>query len=232
MDPEELRVTSLMPYRLIRSRRRTLILQIRQDAELVVRAPNRLSLKAINSFIRKKIAWIERKQREVRESPRERYQPCFSEGSLFYYLGRSVPLVLEAEGRDLKFDGERFLLPCGSGDQARSFFETWYRNQARQEIVARVKCVSHETGLKPSGIRITGARTRWGSCGPSGTLNFSWRLIMAPLDVIDYVITHELVHLVHRNHSPRFWGHVEKLCPGTSACREWLRKNGRSLMAW
>jgi predicted metal-dependent hydrolase len=96
-------------------------------------------------------------------------------------------------------------------------------------ISERVNIYSAKHGFAPKQVKITSARTRWGSCSPDGTLNFTWRLVMAPLDVIDYVVVHELVHLRVKNHSRKFWKAVEEIMPGWRLQRKWLREHGEKL---
>ncbi|MEE8638122.1 MAG: M48 family metallopeptidase [Candidatus Margulisiibacteriota bacterium] len=101
-----------------------------------------------------------------------------------------------------------------------------WRELARNRIPERCKYFSDLTGLRPRSIRITEANKRWGSCGARGGLNFSWRLILAPPEVIDYVIVHELVHLVERNHSKHFWRRVAEVLPDYKIHRRWLKVKG------
>ena len=105
----------------------------------------------------------------------------------------------------------------------------WYMQEAEKEIHSRCMWFSMMTGYSPSSVRITDARRRWGSCTYKGGLNFSWRLIQAPLEIVDYVIVHELVHLRQPDHSPKFWAKVEALMPDYKRRREWLRENERLL---
>jgi predicted metal-dependent hydrolase len=96
-------------------------------------------------------------------------------------------------------------------------------------ISDRVKIFSDQYGFAPKRVRISSAKTRWGSCSPDGTLNFTWRLVMAPLDVVDYVVVHELVHLRVKDHSEKFWREVEKVLPEYRVQRTWLRTHGEKL---
>jgi len=106
--------------------------------------------------------------------------------------------------------------------------EEW-RRVAREKIIERCRYFSELTGYRPARIRITSARGRWGSCGAKGTVNFSWRLALTPDEVIDYVVVHELAHLVERNHSARFWRRVEEVIPAHRLHRRWLRQNDHLL---
>ncbi|MFH1683961.1 MAG: YgjP-like metallopeptidase domain-containing protein [Candidatus Margulisiibacteriota bacterium] len=101
-----------------------------------------------------------------------------------------------------------------------------YRRLACRIIPERVKYYSELTGLQPGLVKISNARKRWGSCGSKGTINISWRLMLMPAEVIDYVVVHELVHLVERNHSRRFWRRVAEIIPDYKLHRRWLRRHG------
>ena len=129
----------------------------------------------------------------------------------------------------LQFSGERFRLAQGSQARAAEVFSAWYRQQARRVIEERVKWYATRFGLKYSAVRISSARTRWGSCSSRGSLSFTWRLVIAPLEVIDYVVAHELAHLRVRNHSPAFWREVESILPDYKVRQKWLKTNGKSL---
>ena len=106
----------------------------------------------------------------------------------------------------------------------------WLREEARRASVAAVDRHAAKLGLKPGRISLRDPRSRWGSCTASGDLMFSWRLIMAPSAVFDYVVAHEVAHLAELNHSPRFWAVVRAALPGLiKAARDWLRRNGAAL---
>jgi predicted metal-dependent hydrolase len=113
--------------------------------------------------------------------------------------------------------------------EAPAVFEAWYRAQARRLISERVKHYAARNGFAYKRVSITRAKTRWGSCGSGGTLNFSWRLVLAPLEIIDYVVVHELAHLEVKNHSSVFWEKVEALMPDYKERRKWLKDNGQAL---
>jgi hypothetical protein len=162
--------------------------------------------------------------------PAEPGPKTYSQGELFYYLGESIPLSIVPSGSPaLRLEGGRFLLARPYQGRAAEVFAAWYRRQARQVIGERLAAWAGEHGLVYGSLRITSAQRRWGSCGPKGTLNFSWRLVMAPPEVIDYVIIHELAHLEIRNHSPLFWQRVAQMMPDYKRQVAWLKANGRKL---
>jgi len=120
------------------------------------------------------------------------------------------------------------------GDPARVGLrvQSWLKLRARHEITQRAEAFADETRLEFARITLRDTRSRWGSCSASGGLNFSWRLVMTPPDVLDYVVAHEVAHLEHMNHGPEFWGLVEQLVPDRNAPRRWLRKQGPRLLRY
>jgi hypothetical protein len=214
--------------RLIRSRRRTIALIVERDGSLTVRAPNCAPRKEIDAFVREQLGWIERTRERYRSKPQPRKRE-FVEGERFPFLGREYELRLVRPQRPaLKFE-DGFTLGASAQPSSEQVFIRWYRDQALRVISKRVKAFAEAHGLSPGKIKITSARTRWGSCSPDGTLNFSWRLVLAPLEVIDYVVVHELAHLRVRSHSRKFWRTVEQILPGYHIQRKWLRENGDTL---
>lgn len=213
---------------LIRSRRKTIAILIQRDGKVIVRAPLRASLKAINAFVESKSAWIiEKKALAAQYVPAPARQ--FTNGEKFWLLGKHIPLrIVDGQRAALRL-GEEFLLARKAQPHARGFFERWYKAQALGVLSERVNLFAVQHGFRYEKLRISSARTRWGSCSSRGTLSFSWRLVMAPPEVIDYVVIHELAHLRVKNHSPAFWAEVARLMPGYKSSREWLRKNGRFL---
>ena len=214
---------------LIRSKRRSISLEINQDGRLTVRAPHHAADEEISSLINSKKTWIIEKQNQAFKKMQEAPPKHFVEGEQFLYLGKSYPLeFIEKQPVPLVLNG-RFLLAAGKQANALQVFEKWYRQQAAQVIKPRTAALAEQNGFSYKIIRINGARTRWGSCGPKGSLNFPWRLVMAPGEVIDYVIVHELVHLRVRNHSRRYWHSVKEIMPDYKERLNWLHDNGHRL---
>jgi len=212
--------------RIIRSKRRTVALIVEYDGSVTVRAPMRLAESAIQEFAEKHVNWVEKKKAEMRAvvpAQSKQYQP----GETFLYLGREYSLeVVPAQRKKLILE-DRFKIAESALGNAELVFQKWYRQQASLLIPKRVKFFAENHQLHYEKIKITSARTRWGSCSPKNTLNFSWRLMLTPLDVIDYVIIHELAHTVHHNHSKRFWNLVEKFLPDYKERRKQLRQYGQ-----
>ncbi|HVP97432.1 SprT family zinc-dependent metalloprotease [Methanoregula sp.] len=221
-------MTPLRPDRIIRSHRRTVSLEITPDAGLVVRAPLRAPETWIQEIIEEKRTWIEKKVAEMKSRP-DPGTRSFAAGEQFLFLGKPFALAVLAGSdagitlADRLYIGELQLPEC------KKLLQAWYTRKAAEILPVRVAGVAAILDYVPKKIRITDARRRWASCSSTGTLSFSWRLVLAPPEVIDYVVVHELVHLRQPDHSDRFWAKVEKAMPDYREHREWLRTNERML---
>jgi predicted metal-dependent hydrolase len=214
---------------IVRSKRKTLALIVKPDGSLTVRAPLRASEKSIREFIEQHAEWIRKKQAEALASlptvPRQ-----YVAGEMFMYLGNAYPLeIVKEQKKPLLLDGN-FRLAASVQSNVKLVFERWYRGQAKQILAERVDLYASQYGFQYKKVGITSARTRWGSCSADRALNFSWRLILTPMEAVDYVVVHELAHTVFHNHSRKFWKKVEKIMPDYKERRKWLRKNGQQLL--
>ncbi len=227
-DGEQRRSPVAGTYVLVRSRRRTVGLEVRPDATLVVRAPVRTPVWFVESLLREKAGWIEDKLAKARNHVSLLPRHDFLTGEHFPYLGREWPVAVFAfQSQPLSFDpATGFTLDMAAFDRGEVVFEKWYRAQARKLLSERIQYYAPLVGVSVPHLRITGAERRWGSCSTSGTVSFAWRLIMAPMDVVDYVVVHELAHLREMNHSARFWTVVASILPDYDTRRHWLKDHG------
>ena len=213
---------------IIRSKRRTIAIIVHRDGKVVVRAPLKTPDRLIRAFIESKSGWIDEKKALLAKHV-DLPVKKFTGGEKFLLLGREYPLrLVESQKTALTFRDD-FFLSKKALPGAQAVFEKWYRAKAREILTERVTFYAQKFGLRYEKIRISSARTRWGSCSNRGTLSFTWRLIMAPLEVVDYVVLRELAHLKVKNHSPVFWAEVAKMLPDYKRRRAWLKKNGRFL---
>ncbi|MCX6741544.1 MAG: SprT family zinc-dependent metalloprotease [Candidatus Parcubacteria bacterium] len=210
--------------RIIRSRRKSIALVVSPEATLIVRAPMRVSLEYIKDLISRKRLWIERKKKQVLKNGAPVKAKEFTDGEEFLYLGEIYKLKIET-GKEIKL-ADYLSFPEKYLTKPRAKMIEWYKQKAREEIVRRVEFFSRLTRWNFKSISITSAQSRWGSCGIKGSINFAWKLVMAPLSVIDYVVVHELAHTVERNHSVGFWNKVEAVLPDYKTRQKWLRNNG------
>lgn len=215
--------------RLVRARRKTIALVVRPDGTLEVRAPAQMPDADIRAFVEKHADWVRKHQKRAQKAappPPKRYQ----EGEKFLFLGQAFPLrIVPRQRAALKLEQGEFRLAQSALPKAEEAFIRWYKAQAALMIALRLEALAGKHGFKYQKIRISSARTRWGSCSAKGTLSFTWRLVMAPPAVIDYVLLHELTHTKIPNHSKAFWAQVEKLMPDYKKHRLWLKQNGKML---
>lgn len=212
--------------KIVRSKRRTVGLQVARDATLIVRAPELTSMDIIEKIVSKKADWILSKLEYVRKTYAQPSEKEFVNGEGFLYMGETYRLHIVPDQQVPVYFDKAFYLADSSVGSAREVFLRWYRDQAHEVLMRRADWYAHKAGFEYRRIQITDARKRWGSCSHNGNLNFSWRLVMAPLRVIDYVIAHELAHLKHKSHSTEFWNTVAVLIPGYESSIEWLKRNG------
>jgi predicted metal-dependent hydrolase len=214
--------------KIIRSRRRTISLEVTPAAALIVRAPLRASAAYIEETIRKKSSWILRKMDEMKQRP---VSACheYTEGELFLYLGRAYPMSIVDDEKITIERSDQLYVSRSLMSDIPTQLRRWYVEEAKKEIPSRCMWFSMKTGHVPASIRITNARQRWGSCTPRGGLNFSWRLIQAPPEIIDYVVVHELVHISQPDHSKKYWNKVREIMPDYGRRRKWLRENEQLL---
>lgn len=217
-------------YRIIRSPRRTRIaLRIAADGAVEIAAPANVPQAVLDEFCRDDHPLIKR----LFERAANRVQPPalkFEEDGLFWLLGREYPLHLSNRARI--FDGSRFVVPRGSEADIRGALELLYRELAQSYFTKRMKVLAERTGVAPEALRISSTSGRWGSRSSSGTIALSWKLLQCPSELVDYVICHELAHILEMNHSPKFWRVVEKFCPDYRRLRVELVRFSRRLPVW
>ena len=214
--------------KIIRSKRKSIALEIGRDAKLIVRAPLRANLKFIEAIVKSKSNWIFQKQLQFKEKYSLVKDKKFISDEEFLYLGNLYKLRYRKSHVTLDLE-KHFYLSDKYENSAKAVFQYWYKEKAYEKLLERTVLFANQAGFTFNKIKISNARGRWGSCSYNGNINFSWRLIMAPLEVLDYVVVHELSHLKHRDHSSRFWNRVASIMPDYRIHRQWLKNNGHLL---
>jgi predicted metal-dependent hydrolase len=215
-------------YELIRARRRSIGFMI-DDRGLRVSAPRWITLGQIESAVQEKSRWIVRKLIEWREHAqrRERLAVRWEPGGTVTHLGRPLTLCPEPHARGVRLEtdqGLRIGLPPGASPaQMQDAVQAWLQKQARQIFGERLAHWCPLLGVQPARWQLSSARTRWGSCTAEGAVRLNWRLIHFPLEIIDYVIVHELAHLRELNHGPQFWATVQSVLPEFEVARRQLK---------
>jgi hypothetical protein len=202
-----------------------------EGVEVVV--PRRFPEREVEPFVREKSAWIERTLRRFAESALEVPPPVIADGGVVPYLGERLELRVEAEpGRVRPYvkrraGGLHVALPPDSS--LPETLERWYRRRAAIEIPPLLDAACARASVSYARLSIRGQRTRWASCSSSGTMSFNWRLLLAPAEILEYVVEHEVAHLEVHDHSPRFWGLLASRCPNWREHEGWLRRHGHAL---
>lgn len=231
-----------IPYTLVRSSRaKRLTVKIGEPSGLEVVVPMKTAISSVPRFLREKENWIVKHVQELEQ--RRAAQPKIEDGGTIEVVGvkkqirifptrKPRPHVKEA--RTLEFDdatdtayyGEpEILIYANSPAAARAALEKHLRKEAAQHFADRTATLAQEMGTTYNRITIKGQKTRWGSCSRQKNLNFNWRLVMAPPQVIDSIIYHELAHTIHMNHGKRFYTLLEQFCPDHKELSKWLSKN-------
>jgi predicted metal-dependent hydrolase len=219
------------------ARRKTLSLCVYPDNRVIVAAPAGISSREIAGFVEKKSGWVRKRLDLNREKQEKLPARQFNPGERLFYLGTEHKLEI-CERRSVGVSCERGKIIVSIRPEIpaatrapfiRRQLVTWYANMALKKIQERVRHYMRIIGVTPSAVRIKSLRSRWGSCSTRGGVNFAWNIILAPEPVLDYLVVHELCHLVHLDHSAEYWKLVESFIPEHRERRKWLRENGQSL---
>ena len=199
--------------------------------EVVV--PRRFPLRAVEPFVEEKRPWIERTLRRLRESE-EMFPPArLEDGGELPYLGERLALAVREEPRrsrpHVACRGEHLSVRLPAGGSLIDALEGWYRRRAREEVRVRLDAAVARAGTSYRSLQIRGQRTRWASCSSSGAMSFNWRLLLGPLEILDYVVEHEVAHLEVHDHSRRFWDLLASRSPAWREHERWLRRHGHAL---
>ncbi len=205
------------------SARRTLALRVTDQGEIAVNAPLRLPQHDVDRFLQRHADWLKERLEKARTCV---FTWC--DGAELPWLGGSLTLVLIAPGGRPAVRREADRLLCAAGESAvGAVVSHWYKCEARALLAERLDHHAARAGRATPPLRLSDARTRWGSLSPKGVVSLNWRLAKASPAEIDYVICHELAHFKQRNHSPAFWREVAALFPDYAGVRADLRGNGR-----
>ena len=208
----ESRAETRIAYTLTRSNRKTLALYVR-DGVVEIRAPLRAPKSDIDKFVALKKEWIADKLAKSKEQMVQRSNFSLTYGDHVMYHGKPYPIA-EKPGNRIGFDDACFYMPPGlTSDQIKYSCVQIYRLLAKRDLTRKTLDFASKMSVIPASVKINGAKTRWGSCSSKKSVNYSWRLIMADDDVIDYVVVHELSHIIELNHSPRFWALIKNVLP-------------------
>jgi len=219
-----------------RSRKaRRIRLQVSPDGVFTLVAPWLTPEKSIQRFITVHTKWIEKQLAKINQQKEFRPEFSYHSGDQFYYFGEAVTLkvipssrkrpVVKIRENELRVELDKTVGEQMGKQLIRKAIEAFYRKKAEEVIHDRLQYFNEFYGFYYNRVTLRNQKSRWGSCSRLKNLNFNWRLIMAPIEVIDYVVAHELCHLKEMNHSSRFWALVEKTLPDHKVYRKWFKEN-------
>jgi len=211
-------------------KRKTLGIYIDGYGQIEIRVPKGTTESQINQLIESKWHWIISKLTEIKTRT-DGYKPkTYEQGEPFMYLGTEVVISvlvdpLEANER-VYIEGDQLIVKTKSDDneKIKKMLESFYSKECKRIVEMRLKYYQANFKVKPKGVKITNNKSNWGTCNSHRELTFNWKLVMAPLEVFDYVVIHEMCHMVHMNHDRSFWRLVGKLMPDYEVKQQYLRQ--------
>ncbi len=221
-----------IPYTIERSRRRTMSILIRRDGKVAVKVPLRTTDAAVESFVKNKEKWISKHVEQIGRGFALQ-KKSYTNGEMHPFLGRQLPLRISETGRNSTYIDEGALhIECkGSWDPSKgeAVLNLLYKKLACNIFSERLAFLLEKFStynFKPTGLKVRTTISRWGSCSAKGSITLSTNLVKKREELIDYVILHELCHLYHRNHGPKFYNLLEEICPGYRTIRKELKDMG------
>lgn len=219
-----------LDYEVIHANRKTIGITVERDRKVVVRVPRQASEQEVAAAVESNRIWIWQKLRDPHKYPDPAPHKEYVTGETFLYLGQHYGLSLtRGEGGAVRLVGKQFEMAGSDRRNGDALFRSWYLAQAKEKLHPRIAAFATEMGVGYSRIWVRDLKYRWGSCTPGGTLSFNWRIIQAPMIVADYLIVHELAHVLEPNHSQDFWNIVAVHVPSWMKARNWLKLYGGRL---
>lgn len=218
-----------LAYKIKFSKRKTLNITVERNREIIVRAPENTSLQKIEEILHSKRQWLKEKINHAQKYPLESQLKEFVSGESLLYLGKNYQLlVVDHAVEGIEFN-QRFIISKANQSNANALLKKWYLSQALQIIEPLAKRYAKNLGVKYNEFKTSEMKYRWGSCTPSNNIIFNWRIVKAPIFVLEYLVAHELVHLMENNHTPEFWNILSIQIPNYEKAKKWLKENGQLL---
>lgn len=207
--------------------RRALEITVDRGGELILSAPSDVADVTLRDFVQRKRMWVYKQLARKEALTRETRRKVFVDGENFTYLGRTYRLRLVDEcDAAVKLQGGRFVMQKALASTGREHLIRWYCERARPWLWAKVQDYASRMEVTPAGIRVQDLGYRWGSCGKGALLYFHWKTILLPARIAEYVVVHEMAHLLEQHHTPEFWRRVERAMPDFERRKVWLAAKG------
>lgn len=237
--PQIIYESECFEYEVVKKKKKNIGIRITTDGIVRVTSPSFVTDSYIHEVVYKRAGWILSNLKLLKEMNKDPVERRYSRGDSIVYLGEEYKLKVieevEVDGM-IRLKGREFevnVSPEWDENEREKFIREklveWYKHEAFKQFKERTRFYSEVLKLYPNNIRIKDQKSIWGSCSSKNNINFNWKLIIAPLTVLDYIVVHELCHLKHRDHSKNFWNLVELIMPDYKEKKKWLKENGRSL---
>lgn len=224
--------TERIEFEVVFRKRKTLSIEIEAPRKITVISPEGKSENEILEAVKTKSKWIVQKFFEIREMQYTKRDKQYVNGESFIYMGRNYSLQIILDEKvyfpKAKLFRGKFYVTSYTKDQdiIKQTLENWYRDKAKEKINERIEYYQSQFDVKAKKVVIKDQEKRWGSCTKDNQLLFNWKCIMAPSPVLDYIVVHEMCHMVHMNHSKDFWHLLKRVLPDYEQRKNWLRDNG------
>ena len=218
-------------YQVVKSNRKTLALYIKQQTA-IVRCPMRASKVEVEEFVKKNHKWIQERLAEERAYDKQKLR--IADGGTIFFRARELSIIFK-EGRKerILINGDKLIIQNHklNSDKARAQLEKYLTKKAAEYIIPRAEALAKYLGVdkKVTEIKLRKTKSKWGHCTSNGVIQYNWLIMLAPYSIIDYMITHEVCHLLHMDHSRRYWDLVESICPQYLQYIKWLKKHEHRL---
>ena len=217
-------------YKVKRSNRKTISILVERDGSVTIRAPKNMPDDDIKEVVKAKEYLIYKHLAEWEQLNSSKVDREFVNGQSYLYLGRNYRLrFIDKQDVPLKLKNGFFLLKKSEAENAEKHFINFYKEKGLPRISEIVESYQKKMGVSPNQVKVMELQNRWGSCSKNKNLNFHWKCVMAPLRTLEYIVVHELAHLIHMNHSSEFWNEVDKVFPQHQKEVEWLKRHGASM---
>jgi len=224
--------TEKIEFDVIFRKRKTLSIEVEAPKNIRVIAPEGKTEEEILQTVKTKSKWMVQKLFEIREMEYRRRDKQYVNGEAFLYMGRnySLQIIVDEKARlsDAKLSRGKLNVTTYSKSEVviRKAIENWYKDKAKEKIKERIGYYQSQFNVSPKRVMIKDQQKRWGSCTKDQQLFFNWKCIMAPSPVLDYIVVHEMCHMVYMNHSKEFWSLLKRVLPDYEQWKEWLKNNG------
>lgn len=216
--------------KLVRSNRKTVSIFVERDGSVSARIPENVSDDDLNEVIKSKEYQIYKNLAEWEQTNASKITRDYVSGQSFLYLGRNYRLkYVDEDFKGIKLRNGYFIISRKYQEKSKELFVSFYKEKLKDKLNPILKKYQDQLGVKAAEVRVMELQHRWASCTNSGNLNFHWKCAMAPIDTLSYIVAHELVHLIHPNHTTAFWNDLDKISPNYDKHIQWLKLNGAGM---